>query len=280
MTDASTRKITFESSQGLTLSGVLQRPASSRGCVILSHCFTCNKNYKILVRLGRTLAQAGIASLRFDYAGLGESQGQFEDTTLSSDSRDLERAVSWVLDQGLGPVALAGHSMGGAISIVTAARLPKVAGLAVIGTTSDPGNLYRLLPKLAPDNRPQGRSVTVEIAGISYPISQAFLDDLERHDLKSNAASLGKPFLVIHGTEDSTVDISHGQALFQAARQPKSFLAVPGAEHLLGRREDTDLAGAVLAAWANSALASAPSRGIGQASSAEASRQTDLVESS
>ncbi|HSR69055.1 MAG TPA: alpha/beta fold hydrolase [Acidobacteriota bacterium] len=254
MTDASTRRVVFESSQGLKLSGILHRPSESRGCVILSHCFTCNKNYKILVRLSRALAQAGIASLRFDFAGLGDSEGEFEETTISSDSHDLEQAVRWAVKEGMGPVVLAGHSMGGTISIVTAGRLPEVAGLAVIGTTSDPGNIYRLLPGLDPARRPPENSVDVTIAGRSYPISQEFLRDLEGLSLTGTLASYQKPFLVMHGTEDKTVGIEHGIKLFQTAKQPKSFLAIPGAEHLLGRRRDTDLAGAVLSAWADSSL--------------------------
>lgn len=250
MNEARTRKIRFPGGSGEMLAGVLHRPSHVIGSFVLSHCFTCSKNYKVLVRLGRYLSEAGFAVLRFDFAGLGESEGDFERTTLRSDVSDIQAAVDWMRSEELGWPILAGHSMGGAASVLAAERIAQVPAAAVIATASDTANLMRLLPDLSPRERPSQGSIEVTIGGQQYPLSQEFLSDIQDYSLPDSVAALERPFLVLHGTRDTTVPIHHGEKLFAAAQQPKSFFALPEAEHLLSRPQDSDSAGAVLAAWA------------------------------
>lgn len=249
MKDIKTKTAQIEGGAFGRLASVWVEPPTPKGAVIFSHCFTCNKNYRVLVHLARAAAAAGFASLRFDFSGLGDSAGKFADSTVDSKIHDLKACISWVEDRGLQPTALAGHSMGGAISLLTAAQVAAVGGVSLIGTSSDLGRLADLLPSIAV-SEPREGSFEIETAGNRFTIRPAFLASLRRdRSLTEIAADLRKPFLVLHGTADRTVEIEHGLRLFEAAGQPKSFVALPGADHLLSRARDTELAGKVLAAW-------------------------------
>ncbi|MEE8584617.1 MAG: alpha/beta fold hydrolase [Acidobacteriota bacterium] len=252
MPSATWQRVRFSGSGAETLSGVLHLPEGSpRASLILSHCFTCNKDYKVLVWLARAISEAGLAVLRFDYFGLGDSEGRFEGTTISRYIDDLKAAMDWVRQQVPdGPVLLAGHSLGGAVSILATVGTPHVRGVAVMATSADLSNLYRLLPQLAPQNRPHDEPVEVTVGGKSYPLTPAFLQDLQSHSLLESVSMLECPFLVLHGTDDSTTGIEQGERLFAAARQPKAFFALPGAGHLMSRRQDAGLATRILLPWA------------------------------
>lgn len=251
MTQATTQKVHFRGSGPESLSGILHLPdGPPRASLVLSHCFTCNKDYKVLVWLARALSEEGLAVLRFDYFGLGASQGRFEETTISRYIGDLKAALDWVGGQVAGkPTLLAGHSLGGAVSILTAVQRPEVRGVAVMATSAGLSNLYRLLPQLAPGNRLSNEPVEVRIGGKPYPIAPAFLKDLKRHSLLENVSKLDRPFLVLHGSADRTTGIEQGEKLFAAARQPKAFFALPGAGHLFDRRQDGELASQILSLW-------------------------------
>lgn len=250
MTNATTKRVSFSGTGGGRLSGSLHLPGGPpQARLVLSHCFTCNKDYKILVRLGRALSCSGVAALRFDYVGLGQSAGRFEEATVSRYVADLKAAVGWMqAELPHGPIVLAGHSMGGAVSILTAAELPSIRGVATIATSSDLTSLHRLLHQLQ-QQRPEKGPVEVAIGGKSYPISQEFLQDLKSHSLRECLLRLQCPYLALHGTDDSTTGIEHGEKLFAAARQPKAFFSIPGAGHLLDRPPDAELAAQILTLW-------------------------------
>lgn len=247
MATATAQRVGFFGSSGEQLSGKLHLPGDSpRARLILSHCFTCNKDYKILVRLGRMLSQAGLAVLRFDYMGLGRSAGRFEDATVSRYIADLKAAVQWMEGRLPDlPTVLIGHSLGGAVSILTASETPSIGGVATMATSSDLSNLYRLLPELSGQRDP----VEVSIGGKAYSISQEFLRDLNEHSLRDAVSRMQCPYLALHGTADTTTAIEHAEILFASARHPKAFFSLPAAGHLLERPQDAQMAGEILTTW-------------------------------
>jgi putative redox protein len=232
----STEQVTFPGSTGARLAGVLHHPDGElRGSVLLAHCFTCSKDLHTMTRLARGLTEAGYAVLRFDFTGIGDSGGDFADKTVTRNVRDLVQAATLLLQRGLGPCAMVGHSLGGAATLLAAGRLATVASVVVIGAPSSPVHVRGLLADSEPSIRREGIA-NVEIAGRQFPISEEFLDDLERHDQRRHVADLGRPLLVIHAIDDEVVPVSEGEANFAAARQPKSFIPLLDADHLVTSR--------------------------------------------
>jgi uncharacterized protein len=249
---ATMRRVEFRGHKGVRLAGVLERTADTDpGAVVLSHCFTCNKDYKILVWLAKALLSRGYAVLRFDFAGLGDSGGELGATTLSTDTEDLLAAVAWLETEGLRTAALVGHSMGGAAAILASARLPDMKVVVVLGTTWRVGlRVQLLLGEAELDELDRSGSVSVDIGNRTYPITRSFLEDLERHSVVETVSQWDKALLVIHGSDDRVIPISDAEKLFESARQPKAFLSVPGGDHLLARdRHQAPVLGRVIAGW-------------------------------
>ncbi len=247
------RRVHLKGHSGIQLAGLLQPGrAPSRGALVLCHCFTCSKDYKSLAWLSRALAEESFTVLRFDFSGLGESEGDFRDTNLSTDIEDALEAARWVEnEEGERLIGFVGHSMGGAAVIEAAGRRPQPVPVAVLGTSCRVGDRIRRL--LRP-----GDLRTLELTGETsvsiqdrlFPLTAEFLQDLEQHDLEGTVASWDCPFLVIHGTADVIVPPAEGERLFAAASQPKSFLAVPEADHLFAsRRSFAPSIARILAGW-------------------------------
>ncbi len=247
------RRVRLRGHAGIELAGLLQPGrAPSKGALVLCHCFTCSKDYKSLAWLSRALAEQGFTVLRFDFAGLGESDGDFRDTNLSTDVEDVLAAGNWVENESGRPlVGFIGHSMGGAAVIQAAGRRQDPVPVAVLGTSHKVGERIRRLLRPA-DLRTLELTgeTTVGIQDRLFPLTVEFLQDLEQHDPAKTVAQWRSPFLVIHGTDDGIVPLREGEELYQAASQPKSFLAVPGADHLfVSRRSFTPAIARVLAGW-------------------------------
>ena len=250
-------RLRFEGSTGAELAAVFH-PAdpvgpggAARGSLLVVHCFTCSKDLHTMSRLARGLAANGFAVLRFDFTGLGESGGDFADTTLSTDVGDLGRALACLREHGPAPYGLVGHSMGGAAGLLAAVGLPALRSLAVLGAPCTTEHIRELLPAVEPvrDYGPGSAPPQVRIGERSFPISPAFMDDLARHEVERRVAELGRPLLVLHGLEDRVVPVEHGERLFAAASQPKAFVPLLGADHLLGDRRASAEAVAVLTDW-------------------------------
>jgi alpha-beta hydrolase superfamily lysophospholipase len=247
-----TRELSFPGSTGHRLVGTLHVPdGRARGSVLLAHCFTCSKDLHTMRRLARGLAEAGYAVLRFDFTGLGESSGTFGTTTVSHDVRDLVAAATALIREGYGPCGLLGHSLGGAAGLLAAHRLKTVRSVVVIGAPASPTHVRHLLGS-GPDD--DDTSVPVTIAGRTFEVGRGFFDDLERHDQEGAVASLGRPLLLLHALDDEVVAFDQAERNFEAARQPKAFIPLLDADHLLTRRGSAGHALGHVLAWFDATL--------------------------
>lgn len=244
------KNVSFPNADGQTLSGVLDLPVGEpRAFALFAHCFTCSKNLKAATNIARAMTDAGVAVLRFDFTGLGQSEGAFEDTSFSSNLADLLSAVAWLEEHHRAPEILFGHSLGGTAVLQVAEKVPSAVAVATIGSPADPGHVTHMLKGAEGALRDNG-AAEVQLGGRPFLIRQQFVDDLEAHDLAAAIASLRKAVLVMHAPLDDVVEIDNASALFVAAKHPKSFVSLDNADHLLSRNEDSRYAGHVLAAWA------------------------------
>jgi putative redox protein len=245
------KKVTFHNDEGHALSGLMALPESApRACALFAHCFTCSKNLKAATNIARALADAGIAVLRFDFTGLGQSEGEFADTNFSSNVSDLLAAARFLEENYRAPDILLGHSLGGTAMLQAAGDVPSAVAVATIGSPSEPGHVRHLLAGAETTLRDRGVA-EVNLGGRPFTIKRQFLDDLERHALPAAVRSLRKALLVMHAPLDDIVEIDNASALFANALHPKSFVSLDDADHLLTREADSLYAGRVLAAWAS-----------------------------
>ncbi|MFA0961706.1 alpha/beta fold hydrolase [Roseivirga sp. BDSF3-8] len=246
-----TIRINFINKDGHELSGRLEMPVNGQpdAYAVFAHCFTCNKNFKAVTNICRSLTQQKIAVLRFDFTGLGNSEGNFADTTFSGNTEDLVSAATYLQDHYEAPQLLIGHSLGGAAVLVAAARLDSVKALVTIGAPSDPEHVTRLIGK-EKDKILQEGAARVSIAGRHFSIKKQFLDDLEEYRMKDRIRKLGKALLIMHSPQDRVVEIVNAEKIYNYSMHPKSFISLDGADHLLSDEQDSRYAGYVLAAWA------------------------------
>ncbi len=246
-----TETLTIPGAAGGGLAASLDLPAdlTPRAYALFAHCFTCTRNIRAAVHVSRALAERGIATLRFDFTGLGESDGDFADTTFSTDVDDLVAAARFLEREYDAPALLVGHSLGGAAVLQAAARVPSARAVATIGAPCEPGHVVHHFAERLEEIRRQGEA-SVSLAGRPFTIRQAFVEDLERTRMRETIASLGRPLLVLHAPDDDTVPVENAERIFAAARPPRSFVALDGADHLLRREPDARYVGRLIAAWA------------------------------
>lgn len=228
----------FLNKRGEKLSAVLDRPAgTARATALFAHCFTCGKDNKAARRIAEALNASGIAVLRFDFTGLGSSEGEFANTHFSSNVEDLVAAAAHLQERGYAPSLLIGHSLGGAAVLSAASEIPEARAVVTIAAPSDPGHVAHLFRDQIPLIREQGE-IEVSLAGRPFRIRREFLDDIASQSLKEKIAHLRKALLVFHSPTDEIVGIDNATAIFVTAKHPKSFVSLAGADHLLSRRED------------------------------------------
>lgn len=206
-----------------------------------------------MTRLSRGLAEAGYAVLRFDFTGLGESAGTFAETSVSTKVSDLGAAAATLVDRGFGPCAMIGHSLGGTAALLAAHRLHTVRSLVVLGSPATPHHVRHLFAEQVEEIEAQGQAL-VDIAGRRFPISAEFLADLDRHETERRVAELERPLLVLHALDDETVGIDQGEQLFALAHQPKAFVPLFDADHLLTSRRSAEQALAAVRDWLSQTL--------------------------
>ncbi len=248
----SSEKIMFPGSQGHSLAARMERPSSGapRATAIFAHCFTCSKDIFAASRIAKELAERGFQVLRFDFTGLGASEGEFANTNFSSNVQDLVAAANYQRSTGHAPDVLIGHSLGGAAVLAAAGDIPEVKAVATIGA---PANALHVTHNFAAhlDEIQEKGEAEVTLAGRKFHIKKQFLDDLEASSFHDRIANMRKALLIFHAPTDNTVGIDNAGAIFQAAKHPKSFCSLDGADHLLSRREDAAYVAEVLSAWAS-----------------------------
>ena len=254
----------FPNASGETLAALLERPAGEvAGFALFAHCFTCGKDNLAARRIAETLAERGIAVLRFDFTGLGASEGEFANTHFSSNVADLVAAANHLRRTERAPTLLVGHSLGGAAMLAAAAEIPEAQAVATIAAPSDPRHVTGLFKDQVADIRDQGEREVV-LAGRPFRIRREFLDDVAEQKLIERVTNLRKALLVLHSPTDDVVGIDNASRIFLAARHPKSFVSLADADHLLAHRRDAVYAAHVIAAWAERYIELAPQTAAGE----------------
>jgi putative redox protein len=257
-------KVSFANGQGEQLAARLDLPLGEPKAVALfAHCFTCSKDIFAASRISRQLADLGFAVLRFDFTGLGASEGEFANTNFSSNVDDLVAAADFLRANLIAPKILIGHSLGGAAMLAAAGRVPESVAVATIGAPFDPVHVGHLFEGIKAEIEATGEA-EVELGGRSFKIKKQFLEDIQNQEAENHIASLKKALLVFHAPLDQIVGIENAQAIFKAAKHPKSFVSLDDADHLLSRRADACYVATVLAAWADRYLPETASPSLDQ----------------
>lgn len=252
-------RVTFPGGSGFDLGGIVDLPDGPfKSTVLFTHCFTCNKDLKMIARIGRSLAEVGFLVLRYDLTGLGNSSGDFSQTNFSTNQADLLAATKFLASEFEGPRFLVGHSFGGACSLSLAQQITSVQGVASLSAPSDTSHLARLLERMDPEISVKGLGV-VSIGGREYPIRKQMLDDFRNQDLPATLRKLTKPTLLFHSPTDETLGFEHVLRLFSLLTQradrdpepaPTSLICLAGANHLLANQPaDIPFVVNTLAAW-------------------------------
>jgi putative redox protein len=250
------QRVEFTGSGGDTLSARLDLPPGRlQACAVFAHCFTCSKDIFASQRIASELAARGIGVLRFDFTGLGASGGEFANTNFSSNVEDIRRAAAHLAAHVSPAEILIGHSLGGAAVLAVAAELPEVKAVATIGAPADADHVLENFHADVSRIESEGEA-DVTLAGRPFTIRKQFLDDIRGQHLAEKIARLHKPLLVLHAPTDSTVGIENARRIFDAAKHPKSFVSLDGADHLLTRRDDAVFVAEMISAWATRYLPS------------------------
>ncbi|MFL6194111.1 MAG: alpha/beta fold hydrolase [Thermoanaerobaculia bacterium] len=240
----------FPGARGQSLAARLDLPDSAPSAYALfAHCFTCSKDLKAAGRISRALVERGIAVLRFDFTGIGESEGDFAGTDFSSNLDDLVAAADFLRRERQAPRLLVGHSLGGCAVLAAAGRIPEAKAVATLGAPSDTEHLREALVRISPELEARGEA-EVQLAGRSFRVRRELLDDLSEGHLQGVLENLHKALMIFHSPVDNVVGIDHARRLFEMAKHPKSFISLDGANHLLTDEEDARYAGDLLAVWA------------------------------
>lgn len=243
-------KVEFAGSQGAMLAARLDRPAGEiRAFALFAHCFTCSKDILAASRIAASLAQRGLAVLRFDFTGLGASQGEFANTNFSSNVQDLLCAADYLRREHEAPRILIGHSLGGTAVLAAAGDVPECRAVATIGAPADAEHVVHNFGAQLETIEREGEG-EVQLAGRRFRIRRQFLDDVRRQTLGERIGRLKRALIVFHAPQDRTVGIDNAASIFAAAKHPKSFVSLDDADHLLSRGSDATYVAEVLASWA------------------------------
>lgn len=244
------KKLTFNNYNNEQLSGRLELPADGRAkaYAIFAHCFTCGKNLIAANNLSRALSNRGIGVLRFDFTGLGESEGDFADTNFTSNIDDLKAAADYLADNYNPPKLIIGHSLGGAAVVRAARDIDSIKAVVTIGAPADPPHVKHLLKNSIDEIKAKGEA-EVNLAGRTFTIKKQFLDDLGNYELEDCLKNLGSALLVMHSPQDKIVDIDNARIIYKSAMHPKSYISLDGADHLLTDKADSLYAADIIATW-------------------------------
>ncbi|MEM6711451.1 MAG: alpha/beta fold hydrolase [Pseudomonadota bacterium] len=246
---ATTSRISFTGASGAELAARFDRPAGKpRACALFAHCFTCSKDVFAAKRVAAELAAHGIATMRFDFTGLGHSDGDFSSTNFSSNVADLMSAVDWMRSQGEAPAILIGHSLGGAAVLSAAADIPEVRAVATIGAPADTEHVVHNFAADIETIERDGKA-EVTLAGRQFTIKKQFLEDVAKQNLAERVGMMKKALMVFHAPTDLTVGIENAAMIYNAAKHPKSFVTLDGSDHLLSSHSDAAYVAQMIASW-------------------------------
>jgi putative redox protein len=248
----------FPGSRGKSLAARLDSPAGTPvAYALFAHCFTCSKDLKAAGWISSALVARGIAVLRFDFTGIGESEGDFAGTDFSSNLEDLVAAADFLRRERQAPRLLVGHSLGGCAVLAAAEKIPEALAVSTIGAPSDTGHLKQALVRLAPELEARGEA-EIHLGGRPFRVRRELLDNLVEEHLKGVLERLHRALLIFHSPVDNVVGLDHARRLFEMARHPKSFISLDAADHLLSRERDARYVGEMLAVWAGRYLETKP----------------------
>jgi alpha/beta superfamily hydrolase len=244
-----TKRLHLKNAQGEKLSARLDLPEQDkpRAYALFAHCFTCSKDHKAPVYISKALTQSGIAVLRFDFTGLGESGGEFTETNFTSNVQDLLCAAEFLRENYQAPALLMGHSLGGTAVLKAALKIPSAKAVVTIATPFDPAHV---LTHFDVEEIEQKGEAEVELIGNKVKITKQFIDDVKQHSIEEDLQRLNTALLVMHAPLDKIVSIENATFIFRAARHPKSFISLDDADHLLTSRKDAAYVGSLIAVWA------------------------------
>lgn len=258
----------FTGEGGHQLAAALDMPDGAvQAYALFAHCFTCGKDVLAAKRIATALTAKGIAVLRFDFTGLGSSEGEFANSTFSSNVADLVHAADHLRETRTAPAILIGHSLGGAAILAAAGQIPEAKAVVTIAAPSDPVHVTHLFKDRLDDIRMHG-TVEVQLAGRPFHIKREFLDDIAEHSLAAQIAKLHKALLIMHSPTDDTVGIDSATRIFAAAKHPKSFVSLSGSDHLLSGKRDGAYVADVIAAWAERYIEPVAAQPVSAASTA------------
>ncbi len=242
-------KLTFTGELGVDLDGLLEEPEQApHGYVLMAHCFTCGKNIASASRIARSLVDKGYAVLRFDFTGLGGSDGDFSNTNFSSNVGDLVAAANYLRSEKKAPQLLIGHSLGGTAVLAAAHHIPEAQGIVTIGAPADPEHVAKQFLCDISVIEDEGEA-EVDLAGRKFTIKKQFLEDIRESANPSHIRDLQKALLIFHSPKDETVSILEAEKIYKSAKHPKSFVSLDNADHLLTKRVDATYVADVIAGW-------------------------------
>ena len=242
-------RIEFPGSDGANLSGLLEHPGGqTRAYALFAHCFTCGKDIASASRISRALVSKGYAVLRFDFTGLGSSDGDFANTNFSSNVEDLVLAADYLKNNWQAPHLLIGHSLGGTAVLKAAQRIPEATGVVTVGSPADASHVAKQFACDIEAIEQRGEA-EVDLAGRRFTIKKQFLDDIHEQEM-DHISSMNKALLVMHSPIDVTVSINEAEKIYRAAKHPKSFISLDNADHLLTKKPDAEYVAETISAWA------------------------------
>ena len=247
----SSERFDFQNRNGQLLSGRLDLPdGQPKAYALFAHCFTCNKNVHAAARIARGLRELGFGVLRFDFTGLGNSEGDFANTNFSSNLDDLRSAIDALRATHQAPSILVGHSLGGAAVMFLASEIAEVKLVASVGAPSEPIHVLNLIDESMLEQIEQHGTAEVSLAGKTFSIQKQFVEDVTGTSLQNRLQQSRKPALIFHAPNDNIVGIEHAKKIYEAMNHPKSFVSLDGADHLLSEKKDSQFVADVLATWA------------------------------
>ncbi|MGA8855479.1 MAG: alpha/beta fold hydrolase [Christiangramia sp.] len=243
--------VSFKNSESKILKGVLELPTNNKpqNFALFAHCFTCNKNFHAPSNISKSLASKGYGVLRFDFTGLGDSEGEFEDTNFSGNIQDLIDAAEFLKKEYNAPTLMIGHSLGGAATLFAAKKIDSIKCIVTINAPSNLSHVQKHFESSSEEILNDGFA-NVKIGGRSFKIKKQFIDDLEKNQDASALKDIRKSLLIMHSPQDEIVSINHAEELYKSAHHPKSFISLDGSDHMLSEKSDSEYAGNVIAAWA------------------------------